>query len=162
MAQNYLYEYGKKLLEDIPDIKKHRKIFYFDVEDSIENIISDFADGFEVRYVERESGVNFEMCWHQDDISLHKNSKKHCQKYNFPKYKFYCKETPPIYTILLYYSTIDEDFRGGEFCFVDEEIRPKSGMGLIFDSKEIHRVKSVKSGTRKVIIIKLYSKNDSK
>jgi len=156
-----ILEYGINLLEEDPSIRQNRLIFKFDLSQSIPEIVKQYhLDGFEMKKVERESSTDFEMGWHQDDVSFHRNSRIHCEKYGKKEIKPYCKEQPPIYTMILYYSSIDTDFTGGEFCFVDQKIRPMSGMGILFDSREIHKVLRVRSGKRRVILLKFYGKND--
>jgi len=150
-------EYGKKILEDNPEIAQRRIFFQFNLENKIEDLFMIYGlDKYEIKIVERKSESGFEMGWHQDDISFHRNSKKHCEKYNKNELKPYCISNPPKYTMLLYYSTIGEDFEGGEFCFVDRKIRPTKGMGILFDSREIHKVNRIKKGEKKVKIIKFY------
>lgn len=153
-----VFLYGKKLLEDEPDIIKSRRFINFNLDSKIDDIIMMYGlEKYKKKLVERNSSKDFEMGWHQDDVAFHRNSKSHCNQYNKDNIKPYCKDKPPIYTLILYYSSIGEDFDGGEFCFVDEKIRPKKGMGILFDSREIHRVNRVKWGERKVMVIKLYN-----
>ncbi len=153
-----IFLYGKKILEDNPDIIKDRIIFNRNTKTSIEDIIQLFClEDYEKKIIEKETSTGFEMGWHQDDVAFHRNSKKHCQSYNKNEIKPYCKNNPPIYTMILYYSTYGEDFEGGEFCFVDRKIKPVKGLGIIFDSREVHRVLRVRNGNRKSILIKLYS-----
>lgn len=63
----------------------------------------------------------------------------------------------PKYTAVLYYSTQDEDFTGGEFVYADGvKVPPRRGNGIVLDSREVHSVLSVKSGIRRSTIIKIY------
>ncbi len=63
----------------------------------------------------------------------------------------------PRWTMILYLSTEGRDFEGGRFRLADgREYRPVAGLGLLIDSREVHMVSPVKSGTRKSIIIKIY------
>lgn len=149
-------EYGIKIIEENPSIRDSRKIFNFDTNNPIETIIKDLGLEYEYTVVERESGIGFEMGWHQDDVAFHRNSKAHCEKYGKDPIKPYCKGKQPIYTLILYYSTQGEDFEGGEFCFVDMKINPKKGKGIFFDSREIHKVQKIRVGERKAKIIKFY------
>ena len=82
--------------------------------------------------------------------------KFHSQFGNFPKYTLYAPLKTPIYTIVLYYSTQNEDFKGGEFCFIDKEIKPKKYQGIFFNSKEPHQVKVITQGVRKSKLLKFY------
>ena len=63
----------------------------------------------------------------------------------------------PTKTIIFYSSTYKIDFEGGILKLCDNtEIIPHKNHGLIFDSREVHMVTPVKSGLRKVSIVKLY------
>ena len=63
----------------------------------------------------------------------------------------------PLYTCVLYFSDFGHDFTGGEFRFVDgTSIKPQRGMGICFDSREVHMVTPVKSGHRESMVVKLY------
>ena len=150
-------EYGINLLRDNPEIRLSRRLFDFNVDSKIEEIISGLGlDKYKMKIVERKSEKDFQMNWHIDDMCIFRNSKSHCNKYNKQQIIPYCKESPPIYTVILYYSTIDVDFIGGEFCFVDEKIKPVRGLGILFDSREVHRVNRVRDGLRESIVVKLY------
>lgn len=109
--------------------------------------------------------------WHIDDCVL--TVRKTPPEYNLDqyillesnpvteKYKYLYFNTPtkrlPRYTLLFYSSTYCEDFTGGKLCLSDGvEILPKKGEGILFDSREVHMVTSVKSGTRKVTVVKIY------
>lgn len=98
-----------------------------------------------------------EMNWHQDDASIFKHSNKHCKLNNVPKYNLFYTKKPPVYTLVLYMSDYGEDFYGGEFCFIDLEIKPIKGMGIFFDSREIHCVKKILKGSRQSCLIKFYN-----
>lgn len=152
-----VYLFGKKLLENNPEIVKNRKFFQFNVDSKIEEIISSQElDGYLLKVIERNSDTGFEMGWHQDDVAFYRNSKRHCEEHKKDDIKPFCKEKKPIYTMILYYSTQNIDFTGGEFCFIDLRIKPEKGLGILFDSREIHRVLRVRSGERKSKILKFY------
>jgi len=152
-----VFEYGKKLLDENPNIVKNRILFTFDLESNLDNIFSIYGlENYEKKIIDRNSESGFEMGWHQDDIAFHRNSKKHCEKYDKNEIKPHCKSEPPKFTMILYYSTYGEDFDGGEFCFIDFKIKPKKGMGILFDSREIHKVNRVKNGKRISKIVKFY------
>lgn len=149
--------YGKRILEENSEIKLNRKKFNFDVDAKIEEILDKLGlNNYEKKIIERKFEKNIELGWHVDDMCMFRNSKSHCEKYNKESIIPYCKDKPPIYTIVLYYSTFDIDFKGGEFCFVDEKIKPVRGLGILFDSREVHRVNRVRDGLRESIVVKLY------
>ena len=51
------------------------------------------------------------MGWHIEDVSIYKNSEKHCKKYGVDKYIFYTNN-PPIYTIVFFMNNAETDYRG--------------------------------------------------
>lgn len=143
---------------------QERRYFSFDPEipltkDYLSKLVNEDFRNFEMIEIEKENGKGFRMGWHLDDYLTHKNSKKHQEKYNSPKYNLYTRHPPPKYTAILYYSTQNEDFEGGEFCFLDEEVKPEKYQGIFFNSKEPHQVKEIKSGIRKCKLFKFYCKN---
>ena len=173
MSSQYLYNYGVNLLKNNPNIKNNRKIFNFNTTQiqtlpMIANINTPFIHQLitdnnlpitknmtcQISY--KHFSINMEMGWHQDDASVYKHSNKHCAKYNVQKYNIFTNSKQPIYTMVLYMNNYGEDFYGGEFCFVDVEIKPIKGLGIFFDSKEIHRVKKILKGTRQSCLIKFY------
>jgi hypothetical protein len=65
--------------------------------------------------------------------------------------------TIPRYTAVFYLSTLGDEFNGGIFEFVDgTQIQPVRNNGILFDSREVHRVTSVTSGIRSSVIVKIY------
>lgn len=157
--ERYFEEIGEKR-----KIKAERKYFKFNPEIPLSKEYlslltkKDLTD-YEMISIPKENHQGFQMGWHVDDCSTHKNSKKHQEKYNFPKYTLYSINPPPVYTAVLYYSTFNQDFRGGEFCFIDEEIKPQKYQGIFFNSQEVHQVKLITQGTRKCVLLKFYDKN---
>lgn len=163
MAQTCIYEYGKEIL---PTIKSDR--YYFMIHDtSDESIIKELSlytkidfTKYKYKKIEREVSSGFGMKWHIDDAALIKINKdtdkdeKGMVLHN--KYRLFHKEELPLYSAILYLSTHKEDFKGGEFHFVDEVIRPFKNHVLLFNSKEVHRVNKVISGIRKNILYKFY------
>lgn len=140
--------------------KGERKKFYFE-EDKITDMtyLSSLVDKDITKWKRKEivkvNKKGFKMNKHIDDVSIYKNSKGHQIKYDKPKYTLYSKKAP-IYTMILYMSDSEIDFKGGEFCFIDEEIKPRKGLGIFFESKEVHEVKEIKEGIRKCKVIKFY------
>jgi hypothetical protein len=63
----------------------------------------------------------------------------------------------PKKTIIFYLSTFNIDFTGGILKFIDGvEIKPIAQTGIIFDSRDAHMVTPVKSGIRKICLVKIY------
>jgi hypothetical protein len=100
--------------------------------------------------------------WHIDDCQIITRNKPpifNLEKFipiGDKKYLFFNTPKLPYLTILFYSSTYDEDFEGGILKLIDKEIYPKKGQGIMFDSKEVHMVTPIKSGIRKITLVKLY------
>jgi hypothetical protein len=109
--------------------------------------------------------------WHIDDCVI--NNRKEPPTYNLEqyillsanpaesKYRYLYFNTPtkrlPRYTLLFYSSTYGEDFTGGKLCLSDGvEILPVKGHGFLLDSREVHMVTPVKTGERRVSVVKIY------
>ena len=102
--------------------------------------------------------------WHIDDCQI--VTRKEPPIYDVEKFiqidekKYLFFKTPssklPYRTILFYSSTYGIDFEGGILRLVDKEIFPSKGNGIMFDSREAHMVTPVKSGIRKITLVKLY------
>jgi hypothetical protein len=109
--------------------------------------------------------------WHIDDCVI--NNRKEPPTYNLEqyilleanpaesKYRYLYFNTPtkrlPRYTLLFYSSTYGEDFTGGKLCLSDGiEVLAQRGYGFMLDSREVHMVTPVKSGERRVSIVKIY------
>lgn len=62
----------------------------------------------------------------------------------------------PKYTIIIYFTSYGIHFQGGELELLHGQIiYPKCGDVIFFDSREIHRVRTLRSGIRQCIVIKL-------
>jgi predicted 2-oxoglutarate/Fe(II)-dependent dioxygenase YbiX len=174
MSQKFILDYGQKLIKNNPYIPKNRKIFYISPEllnkismtdtinsQIIQQIIKEnnlpINDNMSCKIFFKYFSLNTEMLWHQDDASIFKHTNKHCEKYNLSKYNLFSNKVQPIYTMVLFMSDYGEDFYGGEFCFVDLEIKPIKGMSVFFDSREIHCVKKILKGSRQSCLIKFYN-----
>lgn len=100
--------------------------------------------------IERTNPEKFYMGWHIDDCSVFKHKNK--------TFTLHHKEKLPIYTMIIYLTEYKKDFIGGELEFADGiEVKPKKYDVVVFDSKEVHRVKILKSGIRKNILVKFYN-----
>ena len=92
--------------------------------------------------MKKENSVGFYMNWHIDDAQIVKRkigldgqikiSDKHYLHYNKNK---------PKYTIIIYGSDYNIDFKGGLLEFADGSIiEPKKNYYILFNSDELHRV----------------------
>ena len=168
---------GKNLLNDF-HLENNRKTFNYDfvidfndpdkTNDNIKNFIrSKLNIDFDSNYIDiihkqiPETGLKY----HIDDCVV--VSKKTEPEYNKEryikitdnKYLYFNNRFNklPTKTIIFYSSTHGIDFEGGILKLCDStEIIPKKGSGLVFDSREVHMVTPVKSGLRKVTVVKLY------
>jgi len=169
-----LYKIGKDLNEKY-QFNKYRQNFTFDFDiDGTESdeIIRNFlcsnldisaekaSDAIIIHKTINEDGLK----WHIDDCQI--ITRKEPPLYDLEKFipigigKYLFFKTPssklPFKTIIFYSSTYGVDFEGGILRMVDEEIFPKKGEGIMFDSREVHMVTPVKSGIRKITLVKLY------
>ena len=106
------------------------------------------------------------MKWHCDDAIVVTHKKNHLQdqkqryineiKISDNKTLFYPNKMPR-YTLLVYGSTYKENFTGGILEFSDGlKIKPEKNMCVLFDSREAHYVHTIRSGVKKVVLIKFY------
>ena len=109
---------------------------------------------------------NYNLNWHLDDrilqkhqIGLSKDLDVLFIKNNYEYSLWNRRPDKKILkrTIIIYLSSINEDFLGGELEFLDEVIIPKSGITISFNNYDLHRVRKLKAGHRKVIVIKIYN-----
>lgn len=173
--ENVLKLYSKQLLENNPEIKNCRKTYY------IKDIFSDKSDydeletfpctssklilsipSSEVVYTTKINKVGDYMKWHCDDATIISHKNKNIDKYinqikiSDKKALFYANKIPK-YSLIIYGSTYNKDFTGGIFEFSDgTKIKPERNLCLFFDSREAHYIHTIKSGTRKLMLIKFY------
>ena len=103
------------------------------------------------------------MKYHVDDTQIIKRKQGFPDqiKLNHNHYLNYNKKSP-LFTLLIYESTFEKDFKGGTLEFADNTIiYPKRGMYILFDSREVHRVHKITKGNRYNLLIKFYEKNSS-
>jgi hypothetical protein len=169
---SYLYTIGKNLLTQY-QLDKKRIEFEYDFE-----INNDESDDKIREFITTKFNISNEQIknmiiihktinenglkWHIDDCQIIKRASPPTTnidkfiKIDENKYLYFNTPKLPIFTILFYSSTYNEDFTGGILNFVDKEIFPKKGNGILFDSREVHMVTPVKSGIRKVTLVKIY------
>jgi hypothetical protein len=158
---------------DVSNTDWFKKLQSSSEEKYISNIISsykkeilgsDFDKYFEVVYRDN-CNDNYNLNWHLDDRILHKhpigaskdleviylkNNYEYCLWNRRPDKKILKK------SIIIYLSSINKDFIGGELEFLDKVITPKIGHAIGFNNYDLHRVRKLKAGHRKVIVIKIY------
>lgn len=133
-----------------------------DIINYTEKLIDKKLSEYKRKYIVREVGKDFNMKWHIDDCIpfYNKNNINKDNLYNVTiltdNLYLYHKNKLPIYTMIIYLSN-DSEYKGGEFCFIDKQIKPKKYDVLFFNSKEIHKVNMITNGIRKNIIIKYYN-----
>jgi len=176
-----IYTWGKKLQEDL-NLSAVRRVFTFPFdmtpETPRETIIDFIREALGIQEFNAEHVVIVHktiqqpgLKWHIDDCVI--NNRKEPPSYNLEqyilleanpdesKYKYLYFNTPtkqlPRYTLLFYSSTYGEDFTGGKLCLSDGmEVLPQRGQGFMLDSREVHMVTPVKSGDRRVSVVKIY------
>jgi hypothetical protein len=167
-----LFNIGKQLIEQFQ--LKHNRIFFEFTDNDItsnESIKEFIKNKLNISFEEDlidiirkqipENGINY----HIDDCVL--ITKKTQPTYNKERY-IQISENKYLYfnnrfnkipqkTIIFYMSTYGEDFTGGILRLCDHiEIKPKKYTGIVIDSREVHMVTQIKSGTRNIILVKIY------
>jgi hypothetical protein len=171
--QKLIYDLGCKRAKE-PEIKKSR--FIFNIGDNLcdnistNNVINlaiaklkndynlDIAN-YKPEIIERDNTIGFYLNWHIDDCAVFKHDHSLEKTNNEPlddKYSLFHMKPLPKYTMIIYLTSIDEDFIGGEFEFTDQLIKPKKYDVIVFDSREVHRVRRFRGGVRKNILIKFF------
>ncbi len=179
--ENILKIYSNKLLEEDPLIIKHRKVFnikdiFDEVDDysdlNISNVINKLKTTFKVEnklyncpetvFTTKECQVGSYMKWHCDDASIisHKNNSIHFYDNHIKisdKKTLYYPNKIPKFSLIVYGSTYKIDFTGGILEFSDNtKIKPQKNMCVFFNSKEAHCVHRIKTGSKKLFLIKFY------
>ena len=108
---------------------------------------------------------HYKMEWHMDDHIPHRHRlEMESQLHDLQiigrddtyLYSLWNNGIVPKYTIIVYFTSHDIHFHGGEFEFLNGTIiQPKCGDVIFFDAREIHRVRRLHSGIRQCIVIKL-------
>jgi hypothetical protein len=171
MSQLAIYNYGLELIKEYK-LEEKRHIYIVDTNDcKIEHEIINKAinyikdkvnlNNYDMKIVEKKYEKGDSMKWHRDDCAIfrHKNNyeaKNNNIKINDKFTLYYTKL--PIYSMIIYLSTYNIDFTGGKFQFVNTEIIPEKNKVILFDSREIHKVSDITSGSRHCILIKFFQK----
>lgn len=172
--QELLYNIGKERLKTIPELLTNRHIFNISehvtngatttevIEIANQQIKQRFnLDLFnhKMEIVERVNPVGFYLNWHIDDCAIHKHKTTDGKTNNDPltdKFSLYHAKALPVFSMVIYFSTIDDDFTGGELEFVDYVFKPHKYDVVIFDSREMHRVRRLRSGFRRNVLVKFF------
>ena len=172
MSQDALLAYAQSMF-DIESLKKERIIDMISDYDTfdISNFIKTFGlDDYDYECVKKTNITGFYMKWHLDNACVFKNKRKtdgsdsvstgspdaipisdiHVLQYFIKR---------PSYTLIIYDSDHNIDFKGGTLEFIDGVIvKPKKGMYVFFNSNELHRVNRILSGSRVNYLVKFYKK----
>lgn len=171
--QEIIFNFGLERIQNI-EIKNARLIFNLgDIQDLNETELIDFAMqkilqlnninlfDYEQKIIQRENKLGFYLNWHIDDCAIFKHKDTDNKKNNIKlndKFSLFNLEELPKYTMIIYLSSCDKDFFGGEFEFVNKKIKPQKYDVIFFDSREVHRVNTFRKGERKNILVKFYEK----
>ena len=167
--QGLLFTEGERRLKDY-ELEKKRLLInlkdhnIFDKDEFINDIINIVKEEhkmdlskYKYEVIERNNEIGFYMNWHIDDCSIFKHKHDLSDKENnIPlndTHSIYHKKILPIYTMIIYLS---DEFEGGEFEFINKVIKPKKYDVIIFDSREVHRVRKLRKGIRKNILVKFF------
>lgn len=165
--QETIYNFGIQRIQD-NEIKSARFCFNLgeNENDKIQSAINKIKSisGIDLtlyrqEIIKRENKVGFYLNWHIDDCAVYKHDTTENKTNNIvlnDKYSLYHTKTLPKYTMIIYLTSIDQDFVGGEFEFVDQLIKPKKNDVVFFDSREVHRVRTFRGGNRQNILVKFY------
>jgi hypothetical protein len=177
----HMIQYANLLYSRYPEIQQSRKIGYipdtihqhsdFEIVNFIVSCIREISNqdsAYEVVNISRDVGENFELPWHIDDCALIRhsaNNRSDISTYTNVidiiaggKYTIYCKSAKrPKYSCIIYWSAQNKDFGGGTFEFADGVcIKPEMRKYVLFDSRDVHRVRQVLWGERKNVLLKFY------
>lgn len=152
--------YGMKLLPEL----EPRKFGFINEEISIEENIKNIIDSnnlkdYDYIIIEKSNSIGFKMKWHLDDAVLitHKKDFMFDNQMKISEKKvLHYPNKKPKYSLIIYSSEYNKDFKGGTFEFVDKKIFPKKNMYILFDSREVHRVNKITYGNRKNYLVKFY------
>ncbi len=155
-------EWFKYTFDNLKNLDKLDKY----LKNNIKSIFPEFKNN-DVEIVYRfHNNNNYNLKWHIDNCIFQRHAIKNIEFLHDLEiigrdYKYvYCiwkHRKIPIYTMIIYLSNYMTDFQGGELEFIDGLIiKPKLGDVIIFNSNEIHRVHTLKSGKRNCIVIKFY------
>ena len=148
-----LEKYGKKLIEEEPEILSYRKLgiinnysqFSFELLKKIINDINIINIEEYTYYIKHNNySSNDEMKW-----SVYDN----LNELNYNSYPI----NQPKYTLIICESNYGIHFQGGKFHFVDKIIEPKRGSYIFFDSREPYKLEKIKLGSVNTIVVKFYS-----
>ena len=149
-------------LNILPLVKDKRKVLYYEnPEEILDNINILDIPYRQYEIVKRfHENDDYNLNWHIDNRQLQKHKIEQNTReleiiYKNDKYQYglWTHKKIPIYTAIIY---LTSDFEGGEFCFVDEIIKPKRGNVIIFDAREVHKVNKLISGIRNCYVIKFF------
>jgi hypothetical protein len=157
-----LLEYGKRIALECKEKRSYQSMEINENEPIVDQFISYLTKLYSLEnakfdIVERKTEVGFSMKFHVDDRLLIKGPSRESDISLSETYQLRKRGTKtPFLSCILYLSSYDTDFTGGEFEFVDETIYPIKYHVLVFDSREVHRVNNVKYGVRHTILVKWY------
>lgn len=161
--QNILFQYGQEIAKKYKNERKFLKL-----DNLLEPIdLREIIHSLKIPHTHYEivkrfhTDDQYNIKWHIDNQQLQKHKIENSTHdlniiYQNEKYKYGLwtqGNNLPTYTAIIYLSS---NFEGGEFCFVDYSIKPQKGDVIIFNSKEVHKVNPLKSGTRNCYVIKFY------
>lgn len=161
----FLVEYGLRHVEEYQPFRCLSYMSSTDIVDVMNHIYYLTGISLHTHHVEtvhRETTGSFHMKWHMDDYVVVKRKNEDRIDTDHIILNEDVKLVPrdirvPEYSAILYLSESGVDFIGGEFEFVNQIIVPTKYLLVFFHSREVHRVRPVKNGTRKIILFKFYS-----
>lgn len=132
--------------------------------DDIYNLFP-FLSTLEYKIINKTNTKGFSMKWHLDDCIIFKHSKPPTngdfQFIQIDSKRYYTFKKRPQYSVIIYHSKYNVDFKGGILEFQDTtptptRFIPDINKAVIFDCNQIHRVTEITDGIRHYTLIKFY------
>jgi len=155
LIKEYLEYYIQDIFEDLGlpiEINNYCLLNLFDVVPRYSTVIQN----------NKEKKYNLD--WHFDNRTVVTNPIQKIDKlknletigvFKNKVYSLWDYKRRPKYTMIMYFNTYNSDFKGGEFKFIDDVIKPSYGDILFFNSNELHKVEPV-IGKRNALVLKFY------
>lgn len=164
---SHLKNYGLKLIENNPNIVKSRIVGFLEKKffniKSIINLNLVDLNIYDYNVIRKVQAKDYSMKWHLEDSQIIKYKKKaeiKDQEFISPKKSIHYNDNIPEYSMIVYESDHDIDFKGGILEFCDGfKVYPKKNMYVFFDSRLVHMVHKILDGVRVNYLIKFYRKD---
>lgn len=154
---SHLKNYGLRLIENNPNIVKSRIVGFlekkfFDIK-SIINLNLVDLNIYEYNVIRKVHAKDYSVKWHLENTQIKD------KEFLSSKKSIDYKDNIPEYSMIVYESDYDVDFKGGILEFCDGfKVYPKKNMYVFFDSRLVHMVHKILDGVRVNYLIKFCKK----